>query len=299
MNLPLDWHGVAAWPWLHKVGVLVCCLLLVVGGAYAVQLRGAGAPLERAVVRGAELQVALHAQAEQAAGLQGQQARLLGMQHRLQGAQARLLADDGLPGLLQAIAQAGRGLLFEQVNVLPPQPQGLYSEVPVHLRVQGDFAALSAFVDALVELPARVTVHDLHLAPLAGRELLRLQLQLKAYASGLPAEAPAASTPGVARDPFAAQPPSSAEFMLERLPLEQVELVGHLADRRGAVALIRVAGALYPLRAGDRLGPDQGRVVRIDAQQVELVEQVWVEGAGWQGRSRVIDANGVVRQGIN
>lgn len=299
MNLPLDWHGVAAWPWLHKVGMLVCCLLLVVGLGYAVQLRGSGAALERAVVRGAELQAAWQAQAGRAAGLQGQQARLLGLQHRLQGAQARLLAEDGLPGLLQAIAQAGRGLLFEQVNVLPAQPQALHTDVPVQLRLVGDFAALSAFIDALAELPARVTLHDLHLAPVAGSEQLRLQLQLKAYASGLPAEVPAASAPEVARDPFAAQPSSSAEFVLERLPLEQLELVGHLADRRGAVALIRAAGALYPLRAGDRLGPDQGRVVRIDAQQLELVEQVWVEGAGWQGRSRVIDASGVVRQGIN
>lgn len=297
MNLPVDWHGVAAWPWLHKAGVLVCCLLLVVGLGYAVQLRGSGAALERAVVRGAELQAAWQAQAGRAAGLQGQQARLLDVQHRLQGAQARLLAEDGLPGLLQAIAQAGRGLLFEQVNVLPAQ--ALHAEVPVQLRLVGDFAALSAFIDALAELPVRVTLHDLTLAPLAGREQLRLQLQLKAYASGLPAEAPAASTPGVARDPFAAQPPASAEFVLERLPLEQLELVGHLADRRGAVALIRAAGALYPLRAGDRLGPDQGRVVRIDAQQLELVEQVWIEGAGWQARSRVIEAEGVVRQGIN
>lgn len=247
------------------------------------------------------MQATWQVQAEQAAGLQGQQARLLAMQHRLEGAQARLLAEDGVPGLLQAIAQAGRGLVFEQVNVLPAQPQALHAELPVHLRVVGDFAALSAFVDALALLPERVTLHDVHLAPLAGREQLRLQLQLKAYASGLPVETPtqAATEPEVARDPFAAQPPTPAEFVLERLPLEQLELVGHLADRRGAVALIRAAGALYPVRAGDRLGPDKGQVVRIDAQQVELVEQVWVEGTGWERRSRLIDANGGVRHAIN
>lgn len=102
-----------------------------------------------------------------------------------------------------------------------------------------------------------------------------------------------------ARDPFAAPPPAALEFALEHVPLEQMELVGHLADRRGGVALIRVAGALYPLREGDRLGPDKGRVVRIDAQQVELEEQVWVEGAGWVERSQVIEANGVARHVVN
>ena len=94
-----------------------------------------------------------------------------------------------------------------------------------------------------------------------------------------------------ARDPFGTPAAAPAGFVLEQLALEQLEMVGHLADRRGAVALIRAAGALYPVREGDRLGPDQGTVVRIDAQQVELAERVWVEGGGWVGRLRVIAIN--------
>lgn len=301
MSPALDWYLMAAWPRRYKALLLSACLLLALGSGYGLHLRGANASLERALARGAELQQAWQAQADQVARLDEQQARLLGLEQRLREAQARLLPAGGMPGLLQAVARAGRGLVFEQVKVLPAQPQALHAEMPVHLQVVGDFAALAGFVDALATLPERVTLHDFHLAPLAGRGQLRLQMHLKAYASGLPVDPVAQPAPVLAeaRDPFAAPPPAALEFALEHVPLEQMELVGHLADRRGGVALIRVAGALYPLREGDRLGPDKGRVVRIDARQVELEEQVWVEGAGWVERSQVIEANGVARHVVN
>lgn len=293
MNRALSWEGIAAWSWPRKALLLVGCGLLVVGLGHGVHLRAGDAALARAQVRGVELQATWQQQADQAARQAGEQARLLQLQRRLHAAQAPLLADDGLPGLLQDIAAAGRGLVFEQLNVLAAQPQAEYAEVPLQVRVVGNFLQLSGFVEALLALPRRLTLHDLQVSPLDGREQLRLQVQLKAYASGVPVDAPAQPDDLLMapRDPFGAAPPAPVGSALEGLAVDQLELVGHLADRRGAVALIRAAGVLYPVREGDLLGPDQGRVVRIDALQLELLERVWVEGGGWVARSRTIGIN--------
>nr|WP_255263684.1 pilus assembly protein PilP [Pseudomonas aegrilactucae] len=267
--------------------------VLLLGLGQGAHLRAGDAALARAQARGAELQVTWQQQADQAARLAGEQARLLQLQRRLREAQAPLLPEGGLPGLLQDIAATGRGLVFEQVNVLAAQARAEYAEVPIQVRVVGDFSQLSGFVDALLGLPRRATLHDLQVSPLDGREQLRLQLQLNAYASGVPVEAPVQAEGALmaSRNPFSASTPAPAASVLEGLPVDQLELVGHLADPRGAVALIRAAGALYPVRVGDRLGPDQGRVVRVEAQQLELAERVWVEGGGWVVRSRVIGVN--------
>ena len=108
-----------------------------------------------------QLQVTWQQQADQAARLAGEQARLLQLQRRLREAQAPLLPEGGLPGLLQDIAATGRGLVFEQVNVLAAQARAEYAEVPIQVRVVGDFSQLSGFVGALLGLPRRVTLHDL------------------------------------------------------------------------------------------------------------------------------------------
>lgn len=293
MNLAQVLGALAGWSWPRKLLLLVGVGLTVLGLGHALHLRGADEALARASARGVELQATWQQQADHAARLTGQQARLLQLQGRLREAQSMLLAEDGLPGLLQDIAATGQGLVFEQVNVLAAQEQARHTELPIQLRVVGDFSRLAGFVESLAALPRRMTLHDLQVSPLGGREQLRLQLQLKAYASGLPVEAPRPGEDGHAapRNPFSASAPVPAESLLQGVPLEQLELVGHLADGRGAVALIRAAGVLYPVREGDRLGTDQGRVVRIQAQQVELAERVWVEGGGWVARPRVIGVN--------
>lgn len=288
------WAVLAGWTWPSKGLLLVGCWLLVLGLGHGLYLRGGDAALARATARGVELQAQWQQQADLAGRLAGQQAQLLQLQQRLEAAQAPLLPENGLPTLLQEIAAAGRGLVFEQINVQAAQARAEYAHLPIQVRVVGSFSRLSAFVEALAALSTKVTLHDLEVVPLEGREPLRLNLQLRAYASGVPADVPAPlaeAAQGAARDPFSASATEPAGFVLERLALEQLELVGHLADGRGVVALIRAAGVLYPVREGDRLGPDQGTVVRISAQQVELAERVWVEGGGWVGRSRLIAIN--------
>ena len=104
-----------------------------------------------------------------------------------------------------------------------------------------------------------------------------------------------ATLPGLAdasaplpHDPFAAVEPLESRTLLERLALEQFEMVGSLRGRQGRVALLRGAGSIHRVQLEDRLGPDHGRVVAISEHQVELVEQVFIEGRGWLERPRTL-----------
>jgi type IV pilus assembly protein PilP len=75
---------------------------------------------------------------------------------------------------------------------------------------------------------------------------------------------------------------------LELRPLEQITLVGTLAGAAGVQALVRIDGRLYPVRVGDRLGPDRGRVVRIDERRIELRELVQDASGAWAERTTML-----------
>ncbi|MCY1392653.1 Pilus assembly protein, PilP [compost metagenome] len=90
------------------------------------------------------------------------------------------------------------------------------------------------------------------------------------------------SADGVAPDP------SRAREFLEDFSLEQLEMVGTLANRTGVFALLRSGGAVFRVRVGDYLGRNEGRVVAISEARVDIVEMVSDGGGVWRKRSRNI-----------
>ncbi|MDO9279587.1 MAG: pilus assembly protein PilP [Polaromonas sp.] len=73
---------------------------------------------------------------------------------------------------------------------------------------------------------------------------------------------------------------------LEAAPLSGMRLVGSVFRDGQPMALLRVNGLLYPVRIGDRLGQDQGRVSAISLSGLVLRE-VAMDAEG-QSKERVI-----------
>ena len=73
---------------------------------------------------------------------------------------------------------------------------------------------------------------------------------------------------------------------LESYPLDTLRMVGSLRRAGQAVALIQADKLLYQVRKGDHLGQDQGAVVRIDDNGLEL-EEIVQEAAGTWSKRRV------------
>lgn len=82
--------------------------------------------------------------------------------------------------------------------------------------------------------------------------------------------------------------PQRARQHLERFDIEQLQMVGSLSHASGRFALLRSASGVFPLRVGDYLGRNEGRIVAISESRVDVVEIV-ADGAGaWQERPRTL-----------
>ncbi|MFJ4452416.1 pilus assembly protein PilP [Pseudomonas sp. NPDC089392] len=226
--------------------------------------------------------------------LQQLQALLAVAEQRLQKAQWQLAAGEGMSDLLDRLAASGHahGLLIERLDVHEEEPQPGFRKVPLELQVVGRYAALRLWLDDWLGQARVLQSAGMSLAAADAQPgLLRLQLQVDAFQSSAPMPAPAvfaqmpakAATAAPAIDPFAPGATRLAGTGLAGVPLAQLEMVGSLS--RGAVheALLTAAGRLYRVRQGDRVGRDQGVVVRVDQRQVEVRERLYMAGL-WHER---------------
>ena len=69
-------------------------------------------------------------------------------------------------GLLVDISQTGlgSGLEFELFKPQPERPTEFYAELPIEIRVVGQYHEFGEFVSGVASLPRIVTIHDLEIA---------------------------------------------------------------------------------------------------------------------------------------
>ncbi|KAB0493839.1 pilus assembly protein PilP [Pseudomonas vancouverensis] len=82
--------------------------------------------------------------------------------------------------------------------------------------------------------------------------------------------------------------PDRVRQYLEGFNIEQFEMVGTLANAHSSFALLRGAGGVHRLKVGDYLGRNDGRVVAITREQVDVIEIVPDGEGAWQERPRTI-----------
>ncbi|WP_426233064.1 pilus assembly protein PilP [Pseudomonas sp. TWP3-2] len=82
--------------------------------------------------------------------------------------------------------------------------------------------------------------------------------------------------------------PNRVKQYLEGFNIEQFEMVGTISNASGSFALLRGAGGVHRLKVGDYLGRNDGRIVAINAAQVDVVEIVPDGDGAWLERPRTI-----------
>lgn len=293
---------------LRVVFVLALAATVVVVG-YQVSLRELYEHHRAYALLEQELQVTLLAREGQAAELDPQRQALHDDEQRLSRERWRLAAGEGVSELLDQLAVSGHqhGLLVERLDVLEERQQAGYRVMPLDISVVGRYPALRAWLEQWLQQVRLLNVARLELLAVDQHSgLVRAKLQVHAYAATPGLAVPVSLADEPARqavstrpfDPFLAWTSRVAPQGIGRVPLEQLEMVGSLSRAGQRHALLRSAGHLYRVAAGDRLGRDEGVVVRIDAHQVEVHERLYIAG-GWQERSRFLalgkGAHGEVR----
>ncbi|MFK0313127.1 pilus assembly protein PilP [Pseudomonas sp. NPDC090233] len=225
----------------------------------------------------------------------------------LQESRWRLAAGGDLSDLLDQLSASGHahGLHFEQLDVLDELKQSGIRQTPLDVQVVGRYTTLRMWLDEWLGQLRLLRAGDLQITNAIDRPgLLRLRLRVNTFQADGPVPEPASLALLPARDevlppavdPFSTRSGRTVREGLAKVPLAQLDMVGSLSRGLAFEALLSYAGRLYRVRVGDRLGRDEGVVVHVDEQQVEVLERLFVGGSWRERRVTLTLRKGVDRE---
>jgi type IV pilus assembly protein PilO len=181
----LDFNNIGSWPAAVKFITGVLLLVAVVALGYNFHLKDLQAQLEARQVEEAALKQQFSDKAFQAANLDAYKDQMQEMEISFGALLKQLPSDTEVPGLLEDITRTGlgSGLEFEEIKLLPEATLQFYIELPIQIKVVGDYHDLATFVSGVASLPRIVTLHDFDLVPAGadGSSKLRMSILAKTY----------------------------------------------------------------------------------------------------------------------
>jgi type IV pilus assembly protein PilO len=162
----LDFNNVGIWPTPIKfIVVLLVAILVVVAGYYMV-IEDDIASLEVVQKKEQELRADFSRKQRKAANLEAYRKQLEEMKESF-GAMLRQLPDKTeVAELLVDVSQTGlaAGLEFELFKPLDEVPREFYAELPIQVKVTGQYHEFGHFISGLAALPRIVTIHDIKIS---------------------------------------------------------------------------------------------------------------------------------------
>ena len=158
----LDFSNIGEWPAVVKL-ILILILMGGVGAVwYFMDIEDQYKALERVENTEKDLRLDFEGKQAKAANLEAYRAQLAEMEESF-GAMLRQLPNKTeVAELLVDISQTGlaSGLEFELFKPQSEIPKEFYAELPISIRVKGDYHEFGNFISGVAALPRIVTVHD-------------------------------------------------------------------------------------------------------------------------------------------
>lgn len=185
----LDPENVGSWPLAVKILVYVIVFVVVLVLGYTFDI----APMRETYASGEQAQETLLQDFEQkvfkANNLVVYKTQLAEMEESFGSLLRQLPQDTEVPGLLEDITHTGlgSGLEFDGIDLGTEQSKEFYAELPINIKVHGDYHAFGAFVSGVSALPRIVTLHDMKIVPIQskfadnGAPVLTMDIQAKTY----------------------------------------------------------------------------------------------------------------------
>jgi type IV pilus assembly protein PilO len=165
----LDFSNIGDWPTAVKA-VLIIVLSAAVGvGWYFLYTEDQYKELAKVEATERDLRQDFEVKQAKAANLEAYRAQLAEMQQSF-GAMLRQLPNrTEVADLLVDVSQTGlaAGLEFELFQPQGEVPKDFYAELPIKIRVIGNYHEFGEFVSGLAALPRIVTIHDVQIQPRA------------------------------------------------------------------------------------------------------------------------------------
>ncbi|MET0014204.1 MAG: type 4a pilus biogenesis protein PilO [Sedimenticola sp.] len=167
----LDLSNIGDWPALVKV-ILVLIICAGIGaGWYYLNTEDQLKALKNVERQEVSLRKEFEEKQAKAVNLEKYKKQLEEMKQSF-GAMLRQLPNKTeVADLLVDVSQTGlaAGLEFELFDPQPEVRREFYAELPIQLKVHGNYHELGEFVSGLAALPRIVTIHDVHVVPVSDK----------------------------------------------------------------------------------------------------------------------------------
>ena len=178
----LDPNKIGSWPILPKLGVLLLLLLLLIGASYYFDWADQIAQIDGAKAKEEQLRTTFLSKKKQAIDLPAYRKQLVDIESQFGALLKQLPGKSEMDALLTDINQAGlgRGLQFELFRPATSETaKDFYAELPISIRVTGNYHDLGAFASDIGRLSRIVTLNDIALG--AGKDGLTLDATAKTF----------------------------------------------------------------------------------------------------------------------
>lgn len=164
INWDLDRAG--TWPTPVKAAVIAFMCLLVAGVWYYLDTRAQYTQIEEETTREEELKKTFEFKQKRAANLDVFRKQMEQIEQTFGDLLKQLPDRTQVPELLVDVSQTGlaSGLEFELFKPADEVNKEFYAELPIQIRVVGDYLKFGTFVSGLASLPRIVTVHNIKIS---------------------------------------------------------------------------------------------------------------------------------------
>lgn len=179
----IDVNNISAWPLPIKIGGILLVGILVIAAGFWFIIRGELDDLAQQQDREIKLKGTYSSKAALAINLSAYKTQMEEMRQTF-GSLLRQLPDTTeVPDLLIDITQAGLGQGLEFVLFKPEKerPKEFYAELPISIKVTGDYHELANFVSDVAALPRIVTFGDITIASDKKSDKLLMAAKAKTY----------------------------------------------------------------------------------------------------------------------
>lgn len=179
----LSFDNIGEWPVVVKLLTVLVLCGVIAGAGYYYLVKDEYLALDKVENTELDLRAELERKQAKAVNLEAYREQLKEMQESF-GAMLRQLPDKTeVAALLVDVSQTGlaAGLEFELFQPMPEIKQDFYAELPIKIRVVGDYHEFGEFVSGLAALPRIVTVHDVNISRKKGGGQLIMEATAKTY----------------------------------------------------------------------------------------------------------------------
>lgn len=180
-NLSLD--NIGSWPLPVKVVGAVLVFVAIVGAGWYYDIKDLQITLEDVRKKEGDLKLSFESKQKKAANLPALKQQLEDIKETFGDLLKRLPNKTEVAELLVDISQQGlgAGLEFDLFKPGNEQPADFYVELPIQIRVVGDYHEFGTFISGISDLPRIVTSHDIKITPAETGGRLILETTAKTY----------------------------------------------------------------------------------------------------------------------